>query len=34
MSLLNIYNSDGYASDLIKQSIKDMKYENNQSRYL
>jgi hypothetical protein len=35
MSLLNIYNSNGYAivKDLIKQSIKDLKYDNNQNRY-
>ena len=33
MNLPNIYNSDGYALDLIKLSIKNMKYENNQSRY-
>ena len=29
----NIFNSEGYAQDLIKQSIKDMKFENNKSRY-
>ena len=28
-----IYISENYANNLIKQSIKDMKYENNQSRY-
>ena len=29
----NLYNSENYARDLIKQSIKDLKYDNNQSRY-
>ena len=33
MNLLNIYNSENYAKDLIKQSIKNLKYDNNQSRY-
>ena len=33
MNLPNIYNSNGYAMDLIKQSIKDFKYDNNQNRY-
>ena len=28
-----IYDSENYAMNLIKQSIKDMKYENNRSRY-
>ena len=29
----NLYNSGDYAKNLIKQSIKDLKYDNNQSRY-
>ena len=29
----NLYNTTDYAMNLIKQSIKDMKYDNNQSRY-
>ena len=29
----NIYGSENYAMDLIKQSIKNFKYDNNQSRY-
>ena len=29
-----IFNTNNYASNMIKQSIKDMKYENNQSRYM
>ena len=29
----NIYDSKNYATNLIKQSIKDMKYDNNQNRY-
>ena len=29
----NIYDSENYAMNLIKQSIKDMKYANNQGRY-
>ena len=33
MSLLNIYDSPNYANNLIKQSIKDLKYDNNQNRY-
>ena len=33
MSLLNIYDSANYANDLIKQSIKDLKYDNNRNRY-
>jgi hypothetical protein len=33
MNLLDMYDSKNYANDLIKQSIKNMKYENNQSRY-
>ena len=28
-----VYGSENYAKNLIKQSIKDMKYENNRSRY-
>ena len=34
MNLLDMYDSKNYANDLIKQSIKNMKYENNQSRYM
>jgi len=34
MNLLDMYDSKNYAHDLIKQSIKNMKYENNQSRYM
>ena len=30
----NMLNTGNYANDLIKQSIKNMKYENNQKRYL
>ena len=30
----NILDTNNYANDLIKQSIKNMKYENNQKRYL
>ena len=30
----NMLNTGNYANDLIKQSIKNMKYENNQSRYM
>ena len=33
MSLLDMYDSKNYANDLIKQSIKDLKYDNNQNRY-
>ena len=29
----NLYDSENYAYNLIKQSIKNMKYDNNQSRY-
>ena len=29
----NLYNSENYVRDLIKQSIKNLKYDNNQSRY-
>ena len=34
MSLLNIYDSNNYANDLIKESIKNQKHQNNSSRYM
>ena len=34
MSLLNIYDSNNYANDLIKQSIKNFKHQNTQERYI
>ena len=30
----NLYDSNNYAFNLVKQSIKDLKYDNNQEAYL